>query len=160
MELTQATLQTITSLAAAFSATVAGLGLLVNARATRQARQTRELQLFEHIFSDIRTLDEKLHIAARSGTSREDLVGWRSHFLNTLEYLSFLVNRRYLRDKHLVEFFSEALVRWYQDIFLAQATDEERSDLAIYPEFRFLCRRLAGAAMLPRINPASSQSVR
>lgn len=156
MELNQATLHTISSLAAAFSAMVAGLGLLVNAKATRQARQTRELQLFEHIFSEIRSLDEKLHAAAFSGATREAIVGWRSHFLNTLEYFSFLANRRHLRDESLVDFFSPALIRWHDEIFLSQATEEEQSDPDIYPEFKRLCQRLRPAATLPRINPASS----
>lgn len=142
MELNELSLDTISSLAAAISAAVAGWGLWMSAKATRQARQTQELQLFEGIFCGIRRLEEELHTAAASGAGREFLKGWRSLFLNTLEYFSFLVNRGHLRDESLTAFFSDAVIRWYQDIFLAQATTEEMSDPGIYPELKSLYKRL------------------
>lgn len=143
MGLNELTLLTVSSFAAAISAAAAAIGLFYSAKATEQARQTQELQLFEHIFGDIRGLEEKLHTAAASGAGKEFTTGWRSIFLNTLEYLSFLVDSGYLRDQRLVVFFSPAVIRWYQDIFLAQATAEEASNLAIYPELRTLCKRLS-----------------
>lgn len=119
--------------AAALSATAAAVGLLLNAIATRQAKRTRELQVFDRVFGSIAHLEEKLLDAAAAGDAPNTATAWRSSFLSTLEYFAFLVNHRYLSDIRLAGFFSRAVVDWYRGIFLPGATEDERRDPTIYP---------------------------
>lgn len=138
MDLGNINLAAIPAAAAAISAIAAAIGLFFNALATRQAKRTRELQIFDRVFGSIAHLEEKLLDAAAAGRGPDAAKAWRSPFLNTLEYLAFLVNHRYLSDKRLAGFFSDAVVHWYRDIFLATATEKERNDPKIYPELKAL----------------------
>ncbi len=135
MELTGLNLAAI---AAAVSAIAAACGLFVNAWSLKQAKRTRELQIFDRIFGSIIHLEEKLHDAAASGAGPAVALAWRGTFLNTLEYFAFLVNREYLSDPRLAGFFSDAVEHWYKDVFLKEATRNEQTDPKIYPELKAL----------------------
>jgi hypothetical protein len=135
----------VSAAAAALSATAAAAGLFLNAIATRQAKRTRELQVFDRVFGSIVQLEEKLLDAAAAGDASETATAWRSSFLSTLEYFAFLVNHRYLRDKRLAGFFSDAVIAWYRGIFLRGASEDERRNPTIYPELKALYARLSRA---------------
>lgn len=126
----------------AVSVAAAAIGLFLNAWSIAQATKTRQLQLFERIFNDIRSLDEKLQSAAASGATVTIIPGWRSVFLQTLEYLAFLVNKRLLKDCRLIDFFSGAVIHWYDSIFVAHASETEKTDPSVYPELKRLHTKL------------------
>ena len=65
---------------------------------------------------------------------------------NTLEWLSFLVNSRKIKDDEIIGFFKDAIIEWYEKIFLEEyyITKEQVNDSNEYKEFKKLYKRLKG----------------
>ncbi len=126
----------------AVSASAAAVGLLLNAWAIRQARRTRELQLFRDVFKDVLQQEKELLSAAQKAMTPSELGVWRTTFYQTLEYFAFLWNRRLLKDRRLTGYFGKAVVHWYEAVFLPYATEEEKTGDAVYPELKKLYKRL------------------
>jgi hypothetical protein len=142
LNLTEAGLTLISASAAAISAFAAAIALSFNVVAVRQATRSRDLGLFHQIFTGIAQLEEKLQDAVASGKGKDVFAPWRDQFLNRLEHFAFLVNNDYLHDAKLVHFFTEAYLRWYEEIFLKLASAEEKTNTRVYPELKALYAKL------------------
>lgn len=128
--------------AAMVSASAAAITVIVSFNAVLQAKRTQELAVVDRVFSGIAELEGKLYDAIASGNAGKLLPMWRGLFLNRLEYFCFLVNNEYLRDEKLASFFSDAVVRWHEDIFEKLADPTEKADMNAYPELRLLYKKL------------------
>lgn len=137
----------INAIAGTISAGAAAIALAFNAIALWQANHSRNLDLFDRVFSSIAHLEESLQDIvtnpARPSENYMLLSSWRSLLLNRLEYFAFLVNKRYLKDECLVGFFKETIIRWHEEIFLKLGDKSEKEDPKIYPELKSLYMRLS-----------------
>ena len=124
-----------TSIAAA----AAVIALFLNWHATRENRKTRELQILYTIFKDIRDLEEKQ--GGYNGTEERKQL-WNSLFFNTLEYFSFLLNRKMISEKSVVAFFGDSIKAWYRELFAKKASPEQIGNPTIYPELKSLYKKL------------------
>jgi hypothetical protein len=70
--------------------------------------------------------------------SPEKKIEWDSVLFNQIEYISFLVNKGYLKDSKMIEFLRDPVVDWYDNVFSKFATEEERTNLKFYPEWKQL----------------------
>ena len=61
---------------------------------------------------------------------------WLDGFFNTLEYMSFLVNERFIPKKLFTRFYSDAFILWFETIFLKKADAEQKSDHSDFPSLR------------------------
>ena len=136
------TANSLASWAAIISASAAAITVVFTYRAVLQAIRSQELATVDRLFNSIAQLEEKLYDAIASGEGKTILPSWRGLFLNRLEYLSFLVNHNYLGDEKLVSFFTDAVVRWYEDIFESLAKESEKTDPKTYHELKTLYARL------------------
>src|SRR6266849_10617576 len=107
----------IASVGAIASALFAAIALAINAYATWQAKLSRELQVFDRVYSNITRLEEKVHDLS-VGSAEPDYktraaIAWRGSFLNAIEYLAFLINTgRYLQDPAFLDYISESVISW------------------------------------------------
>ena len=124
------------------SATAAAITLVFGYLAIREAKRSQELTIIDRVYDAITQLEEQFYDAVLSGNGETVLPTWRGRFLNRLEYFSFLVNHNYLGDAKLVNFFSVAVVRWYEDIFDKLADQNEKADPQTYPELKALYAKL------------------
>ena len=122
---------------AIISALFASIGLILNWLALRENNQTRQLQLLNDSFKSIKeteiTLYEKYKNADQK-TKRE----WDSLLFNSIEQFAFLVNEKFIKDKKIAGFFDDAVVRWYEQIFLKHYSEEEVNNPKNYQEFKKL----------------------
>jgi hypothetical protein len=58
-----------------------------------------------------------------------------SRIFNTLDYLSFLVNRKVIDDRLLLEYMKPSVIRYYEETFLKNASSVER-DSHSYQHFK------------------------
>lgn len=106
----------------------------------RSFRNAEEIKLAESIFKDLRELEKKKYELPTEPTKIEAYKDWASLFFNTLEWFSFLVNKKKIKDNKIPEFFKQAIIAWYEKIFL----DEDYVDKEIidnqeeFPEFKKL----------------------
>ena len=125
--------------APAVAALAAAVGLILNAFATWSSAKVRRQETFTHFVVDLREMEAQFY-REYDGKDEATRRKWDSLFLNSLEYMSFLVNHGYVRDRKMVQFFAPAFVGWHQDIL--QAHVENWRDPNMYEEFKKLCGKL------------------
>ena len=72
----------------------------------------------------------------------KDKTKWDFRFFNLLEWFSFLINNKKLSDKKIIDFFTPAMVEWYEEIFLKHADQNVIDDKSQFSELKTLYQRL------------------
>jgi hypothetical protein len=121
------------------SAIFAAIALILNAIAIKESKRTRELQTFYDIFKDLINLEERQRQYYETEDGKK---AWNSLFFNTLEFFSFLLNERFLKDPKVLVFFEDAIRGFYEQVFLKHIPVEKQRDDKVYPEFKKLYRRI------------------
>ncbi len=117
-----------------------------------RVRKTDQVRLVEGVFKDIRSLESELdnivHLPldeydpeGSANDKSERLAGWDSRFFNTLEWFSFLVNKGEVRDKNLKVFFKDAVINWYERLFLSHMPTAVNNPKE-YPELKKLYEKM------------------
>ena len=122
---------------ASASAIIAGIGLILNWFALRENSKTRQIQLLNESFKSIKETEIMLY-EKYDNKDQKIIKRWDSILFNSIEHFSFLVNEKYIKDKKMTEFFDDAIVSWYEQIFLKPYSDEEVKNPKSYPEFKKL----------------------
>lgn len=120
----------------------AGIGLIFTAMTFRRQQIHAQVRMMESVFNDIRDMERELSNLPESTIPDKLHRDWDSRFFNTLEWLAFLINERQVRHSKLVGFFKDAIVAWYEKVFLVYALDSEKTDETQYPELKKLYRKL------------------
>ena len=119
------------------SALFAGIGLILNWLALKENNLTRQIQLLNDSFKSIKETEITLYKEYKNAdqkTKRE----WDSLLFNSIEQFAFLVNERFIKNKKISGFFDDAVVMWYEQIFLKHYSKEEVKKIKNYPEFKKL----------------------
>ena len=98
-------------------------GLYFSGYQLKMSNRTKQLEILESNFKDIRNLELLLYERYQDA-GKEKLSQWNSLFFNQLEWIAFLINTRKLTDASLIEFFKPAIKSWYENIFLRHFTKE------------------------------------
>jgi len=120
------------------SAIFAAVALILNTIAIKESKRTRELQTFYGIFKDLLSLEERQRQYYQTEDGKK---AWNSLFFNTLEFFSFLLNEKFLKDPKVLVFFEDAVKAFYEQVFLRHIPDEKQRDAKVYPEFKKLYAR-------------------
>jgi hypothetical protein len=124
-----------------FAAIIAAIGLFFTAYVFLKDEKTKQLQIAEGIFKDIRDLENQYYVNYYQ-ESEYKKKNWSSIFFNTLEWFSFLINNRKLNDKEMIYFFKDAIIIYYEDIFCKIYDAQIINDNTQFPEFKQLYKKL------------------
>lgn len=127
-----------TVIAAVISAIFAGVGLFLNYLALRENNTTRQLQLLNDSFKDIKDTEKLLYTDYKNKDKKE----WDSLFFNSVEYFSFLVNENFIKNDKIASFYDDAIIMWYEEIFKKHYTKKERDKPNVFPEFKQFYHRI------------------
>jgi len=122
---------------AIISALFASIGLILNWLALRENNKTRQIQLLNDVFKSIKETEFTLYKEYK-GKDKETMKEWDSLLFNSIEQFAFLVNEKFIKDKKIAGFFDDAVVRWYEQIFLKHYSEEEVNNPKNYQEFKKL----------------------
>jgi hypothetical protein len=134
----------IVAISAAFagiSALAAAIGLVLNFISLRKNTQTREVQLLNDSFNKIIEIEKTLYKDYK-GKPKEVQKEWDSLLFNSIELFSFYVNEKFIKNKKVISFFDDAIVKWYEEIFLKHSSKEEIKNKKYYPEFKKLYKNI------------------
>jgi hypothetical protein len=120
------------------SALAAAGGLIFTGITIWRNSEVRQLQMADSIFRDLQRLERQLSDITSNGLVQDanKLKTWEVEFFNNLEWVCFMINKKKLREKKLVLFFKDAIIGWYNDIFLKYASEQEISDSRQYTELK------------------------
>ena len=96
-----------------------------------------QIALSTHVFNELRELNREL-AKIPPGSQYDDAKSQvYSRILNSLDWLSFLINQKVIGDTRMMEYMKPILVRYYEEIFLKNVSIDER-DSQSYQEFKKL----------------------
>lgn len=101
----------------------------------RRSKRLDQISLSNRLFAELRRLDQEL--AKIPPESQYDNGRNQVYYrlFGTLDYLSFLVNRKMIEDMWLLDYMRPFIIRYYEDTFLTQASVDERGSQS-YQEFK------------------------
>jgi len=120
------------------SAGIYAIALFFTIVTFRRTKRLDQITLSNNIFSELRNLDLEL-AKIPSGSQYDDTTRqWYSRIFNTLNWLSFMINEKMITDKKMIEHMKPVIARYYEDMFLRNASAEEKEDSNSYQEFKKL----------------------
>lgn len=128
-------LSIFTNHAVIISTVIALCALVYTGLAIKEDIKTRQIQLLESGFKRIND-SELLFYTKYKNANHNTRKEWDSIFFNSIEFYSFLINKTYINEKDAIEFFGEAIVGWYDEIFRKHASTDELKNPKIYPEMK------------------------
>jgi len=139
--------ETVINVIQTIAGSATAIALFFTIRTFLRVRKTEQLKIVESIFRDIRSLENNLiNIVLEPKNDRnEQLIrNWRSQFFNTLEWFSFLVNIKEVKNPDFLGFFKDAIIDWHDNIFEKYMGDAV-TDPKQYPEFKKLYNKWANS---------------
>jgi hypothetical protein len=102
----------------------------------RRSKKLDQIALSDRIFNELRELDREL-AKIPSESQYDDARGQvYSRIFNTLNYFSFLVNRKVINDRWLLEYMKPTIIKYYEETFQTHAPSIDKSDPKSYQEFK------------------------
>jgi len=107
----------------------------------KRTKELDQIRITETIFNDLRELDRELS-KIPSG-HEHDPAKKEGYFrmINTVDWLSFLVNKKVISDIRMIEYMKPTLIQYYEDSFVQNILAEERYSNS-YHDFRKLYQRM------------------
>ena len=110
---------------------------------TRKNNKTKQLEILESVYKDIKALEQRYY-DEYDGKEGKDVKTWDFQFFNQIEWLSFLINEKKLKDKKLVNFFKPAISDWYDNMFVKHWEKSVIEDEKQFEEFKKLYKKFKG----------------
>ncbi|MGI0031571.1 MAG: hypothetical protein ACRD80_08300 [Nitrososphaeraceae archaeon] len=107
----------------------------------KRSKELDQIRVTETIFNDIRQLDRelsKLRSSSQDDQVRKELY---SRILNTVDWLSFLINTKVITDRRMISYIKPTLIQYYQDTFVQNMLADERYSNS-YHQFKKLYQKM------------------
>ena len=107
----------------------------------KRSKELDQIRVTETIFNDIRQLDRelsKLRSSSQDDQVRKELY---SRILNTVDWLSFLINTKVITDRRMISHMKPTLIQYYQDTFVQNMLADERYSNS-YHQFKKLYQKM------------------
>ena len=107
----------------------------------KRSKELDQIRVTETIFNDIRHLDRelsKLRSSSQDDQVRKELY---SRILNTVDWLSFLINTKVITDRRMISYMKPTLIQYYQDTFVQNMLADERYSNS-YHQFKKLYKKM------------------
>lgn len=107
----------------------------------KRTKELDQITITETIFNDLRELDRelsKIPSGHEHDPARKEVY---FRIINTVDWLSFLVNKKVINDRRMIEYMKPTLMQYYEDSFVQNLLAEERYSNS-YHDFRKLYQRM------------------
>jgi len=107
----------------------------------KRSKELDQISITETIFRDIRDLDmelSKLPSGSQNDQVRNELY---SRILNTIDWLSFLINVKIITDRRMILYMKPTLIQYYRNTIVQNILADKRYSNS-YQHFRKLCQNI------------------
>jgi hypothetical protein len=122
-------------------AIIYAVALYYTVRTFKGSKELDQIRVTETIFNDLRQLDYQLSslpAGSQNDRAREEHY---SRILNTVDWLSFLINTKVITDRRMIEYMKPTLFRYYQNTFVQNILTDERYSNS-YLQFKKLYQKM------------------
>jgi hypothetical protein len=103
----------------------------------QRSKRIDQITSLGDVMKELRDVDREL-AKIPSGSQYDEVTGsWLSRMLNSLEWLSFMINEKIMTDKKLVNYVKPMIISYYDDTFRKYSSVIKR-DSNNYPQFEKL----------------------
>jgi hypothetical protein len=107
----------------------------------KRSKELDQIRVTETIFNDIRQLDRELSRLRSSSQDDQVRKELYSRILNTVDWLSFLINTKVITDRRMISYMKPTLIQYYQDTFVQNMLADERYSNS-YHQFKKLYQKM------------------
>src|SRR4249919_746731 len=107
----------------------------------KRTKELDQIRITETIFNDLRELDRELSKIPSGHEHNPAKKEGYFRMINTVDWLSFLVNKKVISDIRMIEYMKPTLIQYYEDSFVQNILAEERYSNS-YHDFRKLYQRM------------------
>ena len=107
----------------------------------KRSKELDQIRITETIFNDLRQLDRELSKLPSSFQDDQGRKELYSRILNTVDWLSFLINTKVITDRRMIGYMKPTLIQYYQDTFVQNLLADERYSNS-YHQFKKLYERM------------------
>jgi len=107
----------------------------------KRTKELDQIKTTEAIFNDLRESDRELSKIPSGSQHDPSRIELYSRILNTVDWLSFLVNKKVINDRRMMEYMKPTLMQYYEDSIVQNILAEERYSNS-YHNFRKLYQRM------------------
>ena len=123
------------------AACIYGAALFYTIVTFRRTKRLDQITLSNTIFGELRQLDREL-AKMPSGVEYDSArIEVYIRILNTLDYLSFLVNEKVISDKSMITYMKPDLIGYYGETLVQKILKDERNS-HLYQEFKKLYQKI------------------
>jgi hypothetical protein len=122
-------------------AIIYAIALFYTVLTLKRTKELDQIRITETIFNDLRQLDRelsKIPSGSQHDPAKNELY---SRIINTIDWLSFLVNKKVISDKTMISYIKPSLIQYYEDTFVQNILADERYSNS-YQEFRKLYQKM------------------
>ena len=126
------------------SVTLVAITVIFTIKSYLKMRRTEQIKIAHEFFKDYSSLEKESETLRQQGKGKEDpeRADWASRYLNTIEWFSFLVNSKQIKDSKLIGFYSDIIDATHDEILPFYHTQEQIEKDDLYPELRKLYKRM------------------
>lgn len=107
----------------------------------KRSKELDQIRVTETIFNDLRQQDRELSTLPSNSQDDQGRKELYSRILNTVDWLSFLINTKVITDRRMIAYMKPTLIQYYQDIFVQNMLADERYSNS-YDDFKKLYQRM------------------
>ena len=122
-------------------AIIYGIALFYTVVTFKRSKELDQISITETIFKDLREIDRdlsKIPSGSQQDSTRKELY---SRILNTVDWLCFLVNKKVISDRRMIEYMKPTLTQYYEDSLVQSMLSDGRYSSS-YLEFRKLYQKM------------------
>lgn len=122
-------------------AIIYAVALYYTVRTFKRSKELDQIRVTETIFNDLRQLDYQLSSLQAGSQNDRTRKEHYSRILNTVDWLSFLINTKVITDRRMIEYMKPTLFRYYQNTFVQNILTDERYSSS-YLHFKKLYQKM------------------
>ena len=108
-------------------AIIYAVALYYTVKTFKRSKELDQIRVTETIFNDLRQLDRELSSLPTGAQNEQERKEHYSRILNTVDWLSFLINTKVITDRRMIEYMKPTLIQYYQDTFVQNILADERN---------------------------------
>lgn len=122
-------------------AIIYAVALYYTVRTFKRSKELDQIRVTETIFNDLRQLDRELSSLPTGSQNEQERKEHYLRILNTVDWLSFLINTKVITDRRMIEYMKPTLIQYYQDTLVQKILADERYSSS-YHHFKKLYQKM------------------
>jgi hypothetical protein len=113
-------------------------------RTFRQTNKAEQIKLADNFQLAILEYEQETAELKRNNTFEQERKYWEYRLFNRVEWYSFLVNKKHIRDRDIIKYFRDYITEVYEKILNLPMYESDKNNSKRLHEFKVLYRKLSG----------------